>query len=129
MIINFKKINLKFLIIPLSLIVLGGINNNIQAMDDNYGKKNPVDINNNNSTVNTNRLKEEIRFSDFKELLGSLAYYNCCSKDYKRKIYKKFANIINLLPQFIKNDTSSTTSYELCKRNINEQRDIENCGN
>ena len=125
MAINLKRINTKFLIIPLSVIVLGGINNSIQAMDDDYGHENPVNTNNNN-IINTNKLKEKIKFSDFKDFVNLLYQYNNYyyygrEKD-KEKITKQCTDIISLLPQFIQNDINIINSYEICKKQHSEQK-------
>ena len=129
MAIDFNKINPKFLIISLSLIVFGGINNNIQAMDDDYDKKNSMNANNNNNIINTNKLKEEIKFSDFKDFVNLLFeydnyYYYGREKD-EEKIKKQCTDIISLLPQFIQNNTNRITSYEICKKQHSEQKDTK----
>lgn len=116
MTINFKRINTKFLIIPLSLIMLSGVNNSIQAMDENYGNENNVSTNNNNNIINNNKLKEHIKFSDFKKLVKLLSKYDSVNENDKKEIYRKCTDFIKLLPQFIQNDASNINfEIKFCK--------------
>ena len=113
MAINFKKITPKFSMVPLILIVFSGINNNIKAMDDNYGQENTININNN--VTNRNKLKEYVDFSEFQTFIRSFDDYH-----YREENYTKCVGFFKLLPQFIKNDTNSISFNDRYRKFAND---------